>query len=103
MDVRLRFFDGCPGWRVAEERLRTALDETGHHEVTIVRELVTTLDEARERHFVGSPTILINGRDPFASANDEPALACRVYPSPGGFSGSPSIEEFVTALERADS
>ena len=31
------------------------------------------------RRFSGSPTILIDGWDPFARPGGEPALACRVY------------------------
>jgi len=101
MDVRLLYFDDCPSWRVAEERLRTALDATGHPDVPIVRERVTTIDEARQRHFCGSPTILVNGVDPFATAHDEPALACRVYASDQGREGSPSVAQLTHAVAEA--
>ena len=101
MDVRLLYFDDCPSWRVAEERLRAALDETGRADVPIKRELVTTIDEARRRHFPGSPTILIDGADPFAGAHDEPALACRVYASDQGLEGSPSVEQLIRAVAEA--
>lgn len=98
MDVRLLYFDDCPSWQVAEERLRTALDMTGHQQVGIARERVTTIDEARRWHFTGSPTIFIDGSDPFAATHDEPALACRVYPSDEGLEGSPSVEQLIRVL-----
>ena len=98
MDVHLLFFDDCPSWLVADERLRAALDQTGHEDVVVVHELVTTIDEAQRRHFTGSPTILINGVDPFANPGAELALACRVYPSAEGLDGSPSIEQIVQAI-----
>jgi len=103
MDVRLLYVDDCPSWRTAEERLRVALDATGHQHVPIVYELVTTIDEAREWHFCGSPTILVNGVDPFATAHDEPALACRVYASDQGRGGSPSVAQLTHAVAQATS
>lgn len=96
--MHLLFFDDCPSWLVADERLRAALDRTGHEDIVVVHELVTTIDEAQRRHFTGSPTILINGVDPFAGAGAEPALACRVYPSAEGFDGSPSLDQLVRAI-----
>ena len=100
MDVRLLYFDGCPSWQVAEQRLRLALDQVGCAEVAIIRERVTTIDEARLLRFLGSPTILIDGFDPFATPGAEPAMACRVFASATGLSGSPSVEQLVTALGR---
>jgi hypothetical protein len=98
VDALLLYFDDCPNWRVAEQRLREALDATGHETVAIRRELVTTIEEAQRRNFYGSPTIVINGLDPFASGDEEPALACRVYASPAGLSGSPSVGQIIAAL-----
>lgn len=100
LDVRLQYFDDCPSWRLADERLRRALDSTGHALASIRHELVSTLDEARVLGFTGSPTILLNGVDPFCDADAVPALACRVYPSPEGLSGSPSVESLRAVLER---
>lgn len=98
MDVQLLYFDGCPSWQIAERRLRTALEQTDHSDTVITLEKVTTVEEAVQRHFLGSPTIFINGVDSFASPDDEPAMACRVYPSEAGLEGSPSIEQLVRAL-----
>jgi hypothetical protein len=48
--------------------------------------------------FAGSPTVLVEGQDLFPDAPPITHLACRVYPSPDGPSGSPSDQALVTAL-----
>ena len=58
MEVRLRYFDGCPNWRTAYERLQALGIEP-------VLERVESPEEAERGRFVGSPTILIDGRDAF--------------------------------------
>ena len=98
MDVRLLYFDGCPNWTVAEERLRSALVRVGRSDEPIHRVLVETAEEAERLGFVGSPTIFIDGRDPFAVGGEQPALACRVFTTPDGRAGSPTLEQLVEAL-----
>ncbi len=90
MKVELRYFDGCPSWRVAEERLRSALDSTGHADTEIIRRRIETAAEAERLSFRGSPTILIDDRDPFGEAGGSCGLACRLYRTPEGLSGSPT-------------
>jgi hypothetical protein len=51
--------------------------------------------------FVGSPTILINGVDPFGVAGQSPAYACRVYATPAGLSGVPPLDDVISALNAA--
>jgi hypothetical protein len=50
--------------------------------------------EAAEEHgFRGSPTVLIDGVDPFAD-NDAPVgLSCRMYVTERGLAGTPSIDQ----------
>ena len=98
MDVRLLYFDGCPNWTVAEERLRSALASVGRGDEPIQRVLVETTDDAERLGFIGSPTIVIDGRDPFASGQERPALACRVFTTPEGRAGSPTVEQLVEVL-----
>ena len=59
MRVAIQYFDGCPSWRVAEERLRDVLGELGMPDLIIERERVETLERAQELRFRGSPTVLI--------------------------------------------
>ncbi|GAB3885155.1 thioredoxin family protein [Terrabacter terrigena] len=98
MDVQLLYFDGCPNWLVAEERLRDALAVAGRGDARISRVLVETPQEAEQLGFIGSPTILLDGRDPFATGTERPALACRVFTTPEGRAGSPTVEQLVEAL-----
>ncbi|KQY47989.1 hypothetical protein [Cellulomonas sp. Root137] len=98
MDVLLRYFDGCPNWRLAEQRLRTALDGTGHGDVAIVLERVETSSDAGRVGFTGSPTILLDGVDPFGHPGAPAGLSCRLYPTADGLAGSPSVDQLVEAL-----
>lgn len=65
MEVQLLSFDGCPNWRIAEGRLREALVVvSAPAEVALVN--VPTPEEAERLSFRGSPTILLDGTEPFA-------------------------------------
>ena len=46
----------------------------------------------------GSPTILIDGVDPFARDADRHSLSCRVYRTSHGVNGAPTREELLDAL-----
>lgn len=65
MKVTIQFFEGCPHWKVAEERLRKALADLGRADVEIDHQRVDSPEDAERLDFRGSPTILINDRDPF--------------------------------------
>jgi len=98
MDVRLLYFDGCPNWPVAEERLREALTRVGLEGQSIGRVPVDTPDDAERLGFIGSPTILLDGRDPFATGREQPGLACRVFSTRDGLAGAPTLDQLVQAL-----
>ncbi len=69
--VTLRYFDGCPNWKVALARLHEAIDGVGVDHVQIEVERVETPERAQELRFRGSPTILMNGTDPFDDDDDQ--------------------------------
>ena len=97
--VSLLYVDDCPNWLVADARLAEALRLTRLTGLQVEHVLVNSDEQAQALNFVGSPTVLINGEDPFRS--DEPraaGLTCRVYRSAAGLAGSPSIDEFVAAI-----
>jgi hypothetical protein len=98
MQITLRYFDGCPNWRIAEERLRAALADAGSGDGTITLERVETHEEALRLGFRGSPTVLIDDRDPFADERADIGLACRVYATPEGFQGAPTLDQLRAAL-----
>jgi hypothetical protein len=98
MRVQVVYFDGCPSWQVAAERLQAALPRTGHGDVRVELVQVRSPAEALAARSAGSPTLLVDGRDLFPGAAPTSQLACRVYPTPQGLSGSPSLEALVAAL-----
>ena len=98
--VTLLFFDDCPNWRVADDHLRTLAREFA--DVVVAHQRVETPDEAERVGFRGSPTILIDGVDPFANESDPVGgLSCRVFVTPDGPAGSPSLEQLRQALSDA--
>jgi len=100
IQITLRYFDGCPSWRVAEARLREALAAVGHPDATIVHERVETQADAERLRFRGSPTLLLDGIDLFADRKAPIGLACRLYLTECGFEGAPSVADLRVALER---
>ena len=94
--VTIQYFQGCPHWQLAEERLRRVA--RGREDVSIERQLVETTEDAEQLGFTGSPTILVDGVDPFAEPNQPVGLGCRVYQTPGGVAGSPTVEQLERVL-----
>jgi len=99
MKITLLYFDGCPSWKTTEERLTAIAAE--RPEITVTRHLVETIDEAERVAFHGSPSILIDGVDPFADADAGVGLACRIYQTPQGPAGSPTLEQLRAAVAHA--
>jgi hypothetical protein len=94
MEIAFQYFDGCPNWQTTHERLLEAMEGL---DARLVMQLVETSEEAARVGFRGSPSVLIDGVDPFADS-DAPAagtLACRVYQSDDG---SPSVDQLRKAL-----
>lgn len=96
VEVTLQYFEGCPYWQVTESHLQ----QLG---VTPRYQLIETIEAAVESGFLGSPTVLINGIDPFLDPDSEVGLACRVYRTPDGSAGSPTIEQLRKAISSARS
>ncbi len=97
MEITLQYFDGCPNWRLAEDRLRIALGDA-EAEQAITRQRIDTPEEAEAGQFRGSPTILVDGRDPFAEAGAPVGLSCRIYRTEAGSEGAPSVRQLAAVL-----
>ncbi len=95
MEVRLQYFDGCPNWEVTDQRLRALATEMGFE---ITYEKVETPEAAQERQFRGSPTVLVDGRDPFAAGDAPGGLACRIFRTPDGPAGAPTVAQLREVL-----
>lgn len=95
MDVTLLYFDGCPNWQATDERLAELADELGF---AVTRRKVETPEQAEAEGFRGSPTVLVDGLDPFAEGDEPVGLSCRVYRTPAGFAGAPTDEQLRAVL-----
>lgn len=101
VDVELLVVADCPNEHLAAVLLRTALDDVGLVDVGFATTVIDTQQQAERRGFTGSPTVFIDGSDPFAEPGRAPALACRVYRHPGGPTGLPDLILLRKALKRA--
>jgi hypothetical protein len=100
MDVELLVVPECPHAGAAAQLLRRALDDVGLAQVPIRTRVVSTWPDAERLGFVGSPTVRIDGEDPFSSAGRPVGLSCRMYRSEGARSGLPDLRELRRALKR---
>ncbi len=90
---------GCPNAPVLEQRLAEALAD--RPVVTVTRRVIADADEAARWGMHGSPTLLVDGHDPFAVAGAGPAVACRMYRGEDGrLEGAPTVEALRRALEQ---
>jgi hypothetical protein len=101
VEVELLVVPGCPNEAAAAALVRDVLDELGWADTPLTVRTINTEAEAAFRGFAGSPSLLVNGDDPFAEPDRAPALACRVYRTPAGLRGLPDAAAVRTALRRA--
>lgn len=100
VDIEVLLMPDCPNEAAAINIVRTAVADT-HVASHITRTVITTEQHARERRFTGSPTILLNGTDPFAKPGQSIGLACRLYSTPAGLQGVPDITDLRRVLKQA--
>ena len=100
MRIELLWFSGCPNWQGTDARLRQAVPMAGVAADVVLVE-VTTPEDAERLRFRGSPTVLVDGRDPFAEESDPVGLSCRVFRTPDGLRGAPTVEQLVDVLRGA--
>ncbi|MGW3353420.1 hypothetical protein ACWDA3_59915 [Nonomuraea rubra] len=84
VEIELLVVPDCPNQQLAAERLRQTLGEAGLHATGFTTRMIADQAEAERTGFTGSPTILLDGRDPFAEPGATPSLACRLYRTPDG-------------------
>ena len=91
MKIDLLYFDGCPSWEGGMKNLMAALESEG---VEAEINLVSVNDEAQAARlkFSGSPSFQVDGVDWWPEERDDYQLSCRVYSTPQGMKGVPTIE-----------
>lgn len=99
MDLMLQYFDDCPNWRVLHQHVIELARE--FDDLHLELQLVGTPEAAEQCGFRGSPSILVDGVDPFARPDDPIGLSCRVYATPSGPAGSPTLDQLRAVLQSA--
>ncbi len=98
VEIDLLYVSDCPHRSLVRARLDDALTSIGL--VALVREQeIRTSEEAARLGMRGSPTILVDGWDPFRATAGSTALACRLYQGDAGYTGAPTVEQLIEALE----
>jgi hypothetical protein len=98
VEIQVLTVPDCPNRSVILGHLHEALGSLGDPPVTVIERLVTVEEEAQAAGMHGSPTILIDGRDPFVAPGTAASVSCRLFPSNGGLRGAPSVAELAAAL-----
>jgi hypothetical protein len=101
MKIEILYFDGCPSWKTGLENLKSALQLEG---IEAEVDLVNVQDDADaiRLEFLGSPSIRVNGVELWTEEREAFALSCRVYPTPEGIKGCPTVEMLRTKLRTLD-
>jgi len=100
VELTLLMVPDCPSAAAFELRLAAAL--AGHPGAVVRRREVADAREAAEAGMHGSPTLLIDGVDPFAAPGQAPSLSCRIYQDAAGqMAGAPPVQALRQALAAA--
>lgn len=100
MDVALLYFDGCPNHHATLTLLEALLSEAGWDgDVRLIN--VDSQRRAEELSFRGSPTVWIDGDDPFLDTEGPVGLSCRIYATDEGYRGTPPEPELRAAIARS--
>ncbi len=100
MELIVLTVPACPNAAAFETRLTAAL--AAHPAAIVHRREIADEREAADAGMHGSPTLLVNGTDPFAAPGQPPSLSCRLYRDAEGRPGpAPSAEALRRALAAA--
>jgi hypothetical protein len=100
MDLTILAVPDCPNLTLLERRLAQVIE--GRHDVTVTRQAIADQDAAARWVMHGSPTILVDGIDPFADAAEPASLSCRLYRDGNGqVDGAPSVSQLRQAIGEA--
>jgi hypothetical protein len=94
MKIEILHVPDCPNLGLLDERLRQAISPA-----EVAYRVVADVDTAAATGMTGSPTLLLDGTDPFARPDLNPSLSCRLYPHDDGHvEGAPSVAALRQAL-----
>ena len=101
IDIRFLYFEGCPSWNSGLANLRTALNSLSIPD-NIQKIKIESNQSAQENRFLGSPSFVINGQDLWPEKRSEYYLGCRVYQTPQGLKGYPTVEMLIAKIKSAN-
>ncbi|MFN4217403.1 MAG: alkylmercury lyase [Brevinematales bacterium] len=88
MKIEFQYFEGCPNAQKTFENLMLLVEEGMIHQEEIMVVVIHDEEEAKRKHFQGSPTILIDGKDIFTGKKPEGfQFSCRIYTLEGKKTG----------------
>jgi hypothetical protein len=100
MELTILAVPGCPNASVLLDRLEAVLE--GRAGISVSREVICEEGVAARCGMRGSPTLLIDGVDPFAEPGQAPGMSCRLYRDEDGhLSGAPSVSQLRQAIGQA--
>ncbi|MFJ4188439.1 alkylmercury lyase [Kitasatospora sp. NPDC089509] len=107
MELTILAVPDCPNAPLLRGRLDEALAGLGRPVEGIREVLVTDGERAEELGMCGSPTLLIDGVDPFADPFAGPGrpagLSCRLFrDASGALCGAPTVDQLRGALRAAE-
>ena len=97
MRIEVLYFEGCPSWQTGVENLHAAMRLEGlSGSVQLIE--VQDDEDAQRRRFLGSPSFQCGGDDLWPQNRQEYAMSCRMYQTPDGLRGWPTVEMFRERL-----
>lgn len=97
MNLTVLHVQGCPSLEPLADELKELIG--ARTDITLTTVLVESEQQANRLGFHGSPTILVDGVDPYPSPPETTGLSCRVYADfSGRLAGLPSRASLAAAL-----
>lgn len=98
MELTVLTVPDCPNAAVLDERLAAALVD--HSPLPVVHRIIDDEEQAARFGMHGSPTLLVDGVDPFTEPDVPTSVSCRLYRDAGGRAeGVPSVTALRLALQ----
>lgn len=99
MRIELLHIPDCPNVDRTCARMLEALDAVGV-DASVQEVEVATAASAAMTGMHGSPTILVDGVDAFPTSLAQPSLSCRLFRTPHGLEGAPTVAQLVEVFAR---
>ncbi len=97
MNIEIRYFDDCPNWETTSALVEELIVDLGL-DASVKTLRVATPEAAQKLRFRGSPTVMVDGVDPFANPDAPVGLSCRIYRTETGLARSPSEAQLRAVL-----